>query len=183
MGAFSQLESFEGALLTTPERDFGSILVNAKAGPQRRRFTVAHELGHYLNPWHSPNSESGFQCSAKEMDRFGIKPGLSRNEVQELEANKFAIVLLAPQKRIDAISNDDPSIADVSRIASEMVLSKEAAARRYVELHPAAVAVVLTENGSVRYSVASKSCPRLSLTKGNPSSGAGRRRAGPYCPR
>lgn len=163
---YEALESFEGALLTTPERDVGSILVNAKAKLQRRRFTVAHELGHYLNPWHAPNSESGFQCSAKEMGRFLIKPGLSRHEMQELEANRFAIELLAPKKRIAALSKDDPSVADVLRIASDLVLSKEAAARRYVELHPATVAAAFTENGVVRYSVVSKSCPRLGLPKG-----------------
>ena len=161
-----KLESFEGALLTTPERDGGSILVNSRSSLQRRRFTVAHELGHYLNPWHVPNSESGFQCSKKEMGRFLFKPGLSRHEVQELEANKFAIGLLAPKNRIDALSNDDPSIADVLRIAAELDLSKEAAARRYVELHPAKVAAAFTKDGVVRYPTESKSCPRLSLPTG-----------------
>ena len=163
---YEVLKSFEGALLTTPEREIGSILVNAKANPQRRRFTVAHEIGHYLNPWHTPNSVSSFQCSAREMGRFLIKPSLSRHEVQEFEANRFAIELLAPMKRIAALSKDDPSVADVLRIASDLVLSKEAAARRYVELHPATVVAVFTENGIIRYAVVSKSCPRLSLTKG-----------------
>ena len=124
---YEALASFEGALLTTPEREIGSILVNANASLQRRRFTIAHELGHYLNPWHTPNSVGGFQCSAKEMGRFVSKPGLSRHEVQEHEANKFAIELLAPKKRIAALSKDDPSVADLLRIASDLVLSKEAA--------------------------------------------------------
>ena len=52
------------------------------------------------------------------------------------------------------------------RIASDLALSKEAAARRYVELHPVTVAAAFTENGIIRYAVVSKSCPRLSLTKG-----------------
>src|SRR3712207_5591168 len=48
------LTSFEGALITSPEKDRGAILVNALSSPQRRRYTVGHELGHFLNPWHKP---------------------------------------------------------------------------------------------------------------------------------
>ena len=38
-------QSFEGALLTTPDRRNGSILINASSRPERQRFTLAHELG------------------------------------------------------------------------------------------------------------------------------------------
>ena len=41
------LTNFEGALITTPERGTGKILINSKADPRRRRFTIAHELGHF----------------------------------------------------------------------------------------------------------------------------------------
>jgi hypothetical protein len=45
------LSGFEGALITPPEKGTGSILVNATSPRQRRRYTVGHELGHFLNPW------------------------------------------------------------------------------------------------------------------------------------
>ena len=165
---YAPLKSFEGVLLTTPERRNGSILINSSSRPERQRFTLAHELGHYLNVWHEPPDEGGFMCKNTEV-RFGkyvVKLGLSTHEVQELQANQFAIELIAPRSRITALSNDDANVSDVLRIATELELSKEAAARRYVELHPAKIAVVFTENGEVRYPIKSPSCPRLSLQKG-----------------
>jgi Zn-dependent peptidase ImmA (M78 family) len=167
---YEALESFEGALLTTAERDVGSILINANSNnsAQRRRFTLAHELGHFLNTWHTPHNETGFMCAKTDI-RFGgfqIKPGLSRHEVQELEANRFAIELLAPRQRVIALSNDDASVKDVLGIATELELSKEAAARRYFELHPAKIAVVFTQNGQFKYSATSSSCSRLAVQKG-----------------
>ena len=167
---YEELESFEGALITTTERDIGSILINANPnnGRQRQRFTLAHELGHFLNPWHTPHNEAGFMCGKADI-KFGgfhIKPGLSRYEVQELEANSFAIELLAPKQRIISLSNDDASVSDVLRISSELELSKEAAARRYVETHPGKIAVVFTLNGEVKYSVKSPLCSTLAVQKG-----------------
>jgi Zn-dependent peptidase ImmA (M78 family) len=165
---YENLESYEGSLLTTPERDIGSILVNAKSGKPRRRFTIAHELGHYLNWWQKPHDEVGFVCSNKDfrVGNFIAKPALTAHEVQELRANRFAIELLAPKNRIFAISSADPTVADVLRIATQLELSKEAAARRYVELHPGKIAVVFTQNGEVRYAVKSSKCSNLAIRTG-----------------
>ena len=48
------LKGLEGALVSAAERDIGSILVNSSPPAQRQRFSIAHELGHFLNPWHRP---------------------------------------------------------------------------------------------------------------------------------
>jgi len=165
---YAPLKSFEGVLLTTPERQNGSILVNSYSRPERQRFTLAHELGHYLNVWHEPPDEGGFLCKSKEM-RFGnyvVKPGRSQQEVQEIQANQFAIELIAPKSQIVAFSSDEPRVSEVLRIAAELELSKEAAARRYVKLHPGKIAVVFTLNGEVKYPVKSPSCSILALQKG-----------------
>jgi Zn-dependent peptidase ImmA (M78 family) len=166
---YEPLQSFEGALLTTPERLNGSILINSTSRPERRRFTLAHELGHYLNVWHEPPNEGGFMCKSTELKlgKYTVKLGLSKHEVQELQANQFAIELIAPKARITALSNDDANVSDVLRIAKELELSKESAARRYVELHPAKIAVVFTQNGAIKYPIKSPSCPNLLLQKGS----------------
>ncbi|WP_089989186.1 ImmA/IrrE family metallo-endopeptidase [Cognatiyoonia koreensis] len=39
---------FEGMLLTDKARSTGCILANSSKGNRRVRFTVAHELGHFL---------------------------------------------------------------------------------------------------------------------------------------
>ena len=165
---YAPLKNFEGVLLTTPERQNGSILINSRSRPERQRFTLAHELGHYLNVWHEPPDEGGFMCKNSEV-RFGkyvAKLGRNQQEVQEIQANQFAIELIAPKARIAALSNDDPRVGDVLRIALELELSKEAAARRYVELHPGKIAVVFTLNGEVKYPAKSPSCSTLALRQG-----------------
>ena len=59
---------FEGMLLTQPEKTDGGIIVNSNSNARRQRFSIAHELGHFLNPAHIPTFESGFIC--KEIERF-----------------------------------------------------------------------------------------------------------------
>jgi Zn-dependent peptidase ImmA (M78 family) len=97
------VESFEGALVTTPERTTGKILANSQSRPTRRSFTIAHELGHFLNIWHRPMEGDRFVCSKKD-----IGPGFTSaaqvidpHQIQESEANSFAIELLIPEYRLD----------------------------------------------------------------------------------
>src|SRR3546814_5487495 len=49
-----RLTSFEACLLTDRHKSHGSILVNAASSPRRRRYSVGHELGHFLNERHVP---------------------------------------------------------------------------------------------------------------------------------
>lgn len=46
---YEALEGLEGALITTPERESGIILVKEASHRFRQRFTIGHELGHFLN--------------------------------------------------------------------------------------------------------------------------------------
>lgn len=55
-------DGFEGMLLTDKARSRGVILANTAHGGRRARFTVAHELGHYLLERHQLSGELGFQC-------------------------------------------------------------------------------------------------------------------------
>jgi Zn-dependent peptidase ImmA (M78 family) len=62
-----ETDGFEGGLLTDENKAEGIILVNESNPRQRRRFTVGHELGHFLSPWHKPRTPDGFLCSADDM--------------------------------------------------------------------------------------------------------------------
>ena len=124
------LSNFEGALITTPERGFGSILVNGNVDRRRQTFTIAHELGHFLNIWHRPATEAGgFWCSREDIrvGHWTLRKGLSRHQVQEREANRFAIDLLAPRKLLADDLAQDPDLAHVISIASDLEISREAA--------------------------------------------------------
>jgi Zn-dependent peptidase ImmA (M78 family) len=68
-----------------------SIIVNSQIAPTRQRFTLAHEFGHVLIPWHI-----GTICSYSSVDTHvdGV------DQVywdMEAEANRFAAELLMPQ--------------------------------------------------------------------------------------
>jgi Zn-dependent peptidase ImmA (M78 family) len=95
------LKNLEAALITTPERGFGSILLNSNSNSRRRRFSVGHELLHFLNPQHEQTSADGFLCSRKDM-RASSADTRDRHLRQEGEANEFAIELLTPPQAAQA---------------------------------------------------------------------------------
>lgn len=58
----------------------------------RRRFTLAHELGHIYIPWHNGDTK----CDTDKP--YNIINGVKYLDIQELEANIFASELLMPTK-------------------------------------------------------------------------------------
>jgi Zn-dependent peptidase ImmA (M78 family) len=148
------LKGLEGAVVTTPDRNVGSIIVNIGSPPPRRRFTLAHELGHFLNPWHQPSDPSGgFSCSRTDMS-VGWKRRsalVSQRVTQEIEANRFAIELLAPPLLMRPYLRGIPDLAQVLALAVALDLSRESAARRYVEMLEQPTALLFSAQGVVRY--------------------------------
>ena len=159
------LTNLEGALITMPERDKGKILVNRASIPQRRRFTLAHELGHFLNPWHQPTTATGFECTRSDM-AAGDLQSRDCHRRQEAEANSFAIELLTPRKHLSQHLEGDADLRGVVAIAAAFGISREAAARRYVSLHPDTTAVVFSRNGFFYYAELSTEFPVLCLRRG-----------------
>lgn len=164
---FRPLLNIEGALITTPERDIGSILVNNSSNRQRQRFTAGHELLHFLSPFHYPTSPDGFRCSRWDMIERDLV-GPDRHRRQEAEANAFAIELLAPRPRIRRYLQGVSDLARALAMAKELDISKEAAVRRYVECHPEPLAVVFGSYGKVVYFDSSKGFPPLAVRPGMP---------------
>ena len=148
------LKGLEGAIVTTPDRNVGSIVINGRSNPSRRRFTLAHELGHFLNPWHRPHDPShGFACSRTDLG-MGWRPPASAESLratQEIEANRFAIELLAPPKLVRPFLFGVPDLAKVLALSDTLGVSREAGARRYVQLHKQPAALVFSLDGAVRY--------------------------------
>lgn len=161
------LTNFEAALLTTPERGKGSILVNLASSRQRRRYSVGHELLHFLNPWHEPTSAEGFQCSRQDMIETG-KRQTDRYRCQEAEANTFAIELLAPLTRVRPFLGSPADLTNILAMADDLDISREAAARRYVDVHDERLAAVFANSRLLRYAELSTDFPRLCLGEGQP---------------
>ncbi len=144
-----ETEGFEGGLITDTTRSSGFILVNRQARKGRRRFTVAHELGHFLMTHHKP-SEDGFRCSRADMRRWEGKDkgGTARFEV---EANEFAsLILMPPPIWRRALSGfRQPDLSQVVKLARDFDVSKEAAARSYALYRDEPIAIVVAKDGAI----------------------------------
>ena len=62
--AVAPLLGIEGCLQCDPLKSEGQIVVNANSPRRRRRYTIAHELGHFLNERHRPTIDFGFEPEA-----------------------------------------------------------------------------------------------------------------------
>lgn len=141
-------EGFAGALITNAEKSEGAIFYSSNDPRPRQRFTIGHELGHFLLPWHR---QSQFQCKPQDMS-FGTKVEW------EVQANQFSAELLMPRpvvmKRLRSLR--DPDLLHVREIAKEFETSIQMTARRYVELNEYPCALVFSKDNVVRYSVRSE---------------------------
>ena len=162
-------EGYEGGLITDPERSTGIILVNGQAGLERRRFTIAHELGHFLIPTHIPNVDGRFLCSRKDMLALGAKEG-DRRARMEAEANRFASLVLVPppilRKKFAGLSG--PGLIEVFDLAREFQVSKEVMARNFAEHYATASAVILVHDGKVIRSYRNRNFPYMAPSRGGP---------------
>lgn len=163
------LKSLEGALFTPEDKSEGTILVNANGNENRKRFTIAHELGHYLNIWHKSSGPNGFECTKKDLQLNKFSKG-DRAAQMEVEANRFAAELLMPYSSLRKFMREkkEVSFESILSFASQFEVSKEAAIRRYITESDEPAAAIFSVDRTVRYIVHHKDFPRLSLRNGDP---------------
>lgn len=143
--------SFEGGLVTQPERASGVILVNKNGPRQRQRFTIGHELGHYLIMAHQPAMPGQFTCSKADMAiREAGREDRARR--MEMEANRFSAGLLMPLARFKPEMRNlgSPSLEHVFALAEHYDMSKEATALHYALNQDAVCAVVISKDDVVK---------------------------------
>jgi Zn-dependent peptidase ImmA (M78 family) len=100
------------------------IAVNAKQHPNRKRFTIAHELAHYLLA-HTTEDHIDWQFSILRRDEKSSDASDSR----EIEANTFAANLLMPKDFLRA------DLGRYTNFRGEVELddaARQALARRYM---------------------------------------------------
>ncbi len=82
-------DTFEGMLARDPDdHAVWGIAYNGKARPERQRFTIAHELGHFIL---HRNQQPSFNC-----DSQSVHTGIDGLRQIEREADEFAGNLLMP---------------------------------------------------------------------------------------
>lgn len=159
-----ETEGFEGSLLMDEYRNAGVILVNKDARGGRRRFTIGHELGHFLIPTHKPVKSDVFLCSREDM-RLWTAAEQNAYARMEAEANRFAALFLMPppllRKYLAPLG--DPDLAHILAIHEDFVVSKDAAARAYAQYHGEPIAVAVVQDGKVLRLYKSMKFPRLGI--------------------
>jgi Zn-dependent peptidase ImmA (M78 family) len=145
-----QTEGFEGMLMTNPEKSSGVILVKANGNPQRRRFTIAHELGHYLLPWHR---KTEYSCATEGIKEAGDDPRTSRLLEMEQEANAFASELLMPTAVFRSLLRryGEPDLEHVQALSAHFDTSIQATAHRFLKVSDYAVAFVFSRDDTITY--------------------------------
>lgn len=125
--------------------DRGRIRVADSEGNEgRKRFSIAHELGHFLLG-HTDLRWTG--CNDRDMAEFGGRA------MAETEANYFAAELLLPDElvrpRCDVRKVD---LRSVKAIAEDFGTSITSTAIRFIEFCPEMCAVVFSQGNRIRWS-------------------------------
>ena len=141
-------EAFEAALVMDVNKAAGAILLARNRSLQRSRYSLAHELGHWLIPTHRPDAGHGLECQLDDLHRVDEKEQNRRRRI-EAEANRFASALLMPPRRIRGQMGRKPDLADIVALATRFGVSKEAMARAYVDASRETIAVLLLHRGLV----------------------------------
>ena len=79
---------FEGGLVTDTDRSEGVILVNTASHYYRQRFTIGHELAHFLLPTHMPDRPGRFLCSREDMN---FRPPRETDRRARMEVEQIAL--------------------------------------------------------------------------------------------
>jgi Zn-dependent peptidase ImmA (M78 family) len=121
--------------------------------PGRRRFSIAHELGHFGIPTHSAVG-TGYWCHEADLRRR------SRDAAtREWEANDFAAELLMPTHRFAAdLSSRSVTFATVDQLAaSDMYdVSRTAAAWRVIQTSHEPCALFVAHKGQLNWAAYSR---------------------------
>ncbi len=136
---------FDGALVRSRSAQKGIVAVNAGIREQsRKRFTIAHEIGHFVIPHHRL---LGNICEQRAIESFS-----TRLRRPELEANEFAAEFLLPSAVLRRTFNlREFSLAQISTVANEFDTSLTATTRSFLNLTDLPCALVWSVSGNARW--------------------------------
>lgn len=148
-----RFDSFEGSLVRTKGTRKWTMLLNTHvSNGRRRRFTFAHELGHFM--CHRELRDE-FEDSEESLNDF-------HDEI-ETEANVFASWLLMPANLLrDEFQGAVWGTETLRAIGNRFECSLQASALRYVKLCSKPVAFVVSRDGMIIWATKSNSAPYMS---------------------
>jgi hypothetical protein len=139
--------SFEGSLVRNPQDHavWGVLYKLHPDCPERSRFTIAHELGHFVL---HRELQSRFEC-----DNSGVISGQFDGRNIEREANEFASNLLMPLDVLRQLLGDQRKVTLqlLSDIARAFQVSLEALCLRFIEATDQRAILVHWDQGFLKY--------------------------------
>lgn len=131
---------------------FGIVISTACPTEGHRRFTVAHELGHYHMPDHVDQMfVNGVEIVPSTAGNFR-----SQKDPLEVEADWFASELLMPTRFVrPLIGSLGKGITAVQTLAGRFDVSLSAAAIRFAQVAVVPTVVLLSKSGVVEWAAAS----------------------------
>jgi hypothetical protein len=136
--------SYEGALLRMKGIPRGYIVLSSEIREVRRqRFTLGHEIGHYLLPDQQDLCQPCAKAQIESWDEALAKP--------ERDANQFAAEILMPRSIVQPFLRQSPRFSHIEDIAQSCETSLTASAYRYCELSSFRIAMVWSETFRVRW--------------------------------
>lgn len=134
-------DRFEGCLLNV-DGEMAIVINTAVTYEARKKFTVAHEIGHAEIPHHKGQE---FRCLSSAI-------GIALGKELEIEANDFAAELLMPSSFIEEeIENHPIGLEVIKCIAQRCETSFTSSALRYIKFCPALAILVLSESGKIKF--------------------------------
>jgi Zn-dependent peptidase ImmA (M78 family) len=141
-------EGFDGALLY--KNDNYGILINDMIDyDSRKRFTIAHELGHYWIPEHC----GSFKCEKRDIGAFNSKNSY------EIQADIFASEFLMPTSLvISDIKYRSPNFKNFEFLANKYQTSLTAASLKFISNDETPGILAYAVNGQIKWNVRSRNC-------------------------
>jgi len=137
--------SFDGALVRITGSPIGTVAIrNDIPEVGRKRFTLAHEIGHYI----LPNQQADIPTPCRP---FAIESWDSSLSSPEIDANRFAAEILLPRELLRDELKHQPTLDTARRVASRFGTSLTAATFRLVELSTYRIAMVISSEGKARW--------------------------------
>ena len=104
------------------------VIIEAKQAPTRRIFTLGHELGHIVIPWHNGTHFCRVDGDARLVDDLAAEV--------EAQANHFAAELLMPAAWVDGLIKSKSVLSELVEAVKSAGVSYHAASIRLVRLLP-----------------------------------------------
>lgn len=155
-------DGYSGMLVVVNDKALISVKKSVRENG-RKRYTIAHELGHYVLPDHITKDKKVFRCSDEQLNAFG------KNKTKEVEANIFASELLMPEQLFKPrVAHADITKKLIRELTEEFQTSLTATCMRLVNCR-AEYSLVCSEDSRIKWFCRGEEFPYyLNTTPGSP---------------